>query len=316
MKLKTLILIIAIISFGLLIIISSIPSKQEAQVSQRVVFTSGNPPSNCAPGKVYTNPTLNPAKSWVGSNTNACTPDVGGDITPSSVTTASIKPPADSTTALQIFKNDGVTRVMDFDTTNARVGINKTPGPFDLDVNGAANIGSGLNVGASVTAGTFRPSADGTTALLITKADGTTPIEEVDTSNRRIGINKVAGAFDLDVNGAVNVGTSLTSATLLSASNCANTGGTCGSASAGAVTIAAAATTVTVNTTAVTANSEIFVQNDSSLGARLSVTCNTQSSLTLGTPRVTARSAGTSFTITIEVGPTTNPMCLNYRIVN
>lgn len=73
------------------------------------------------------------------------TPTLGA-ATATSVKTASIFPPSDSTTALQILKADGATRVVDFDTTNARVGINKTPGAFDLDVNGAINGGSTLNV--------------------------------------------------------------------------------------------------------------------------------------------------------------------------
>jgi hypothetical protein len=38
--------------------------------------------------------------------------------------------------------------------------------------------------------------------------------------------------------------------------------------------------------------------------------------LTLGVPKVTARSAGSSFTASIEVGPTTNPLCISYAIFN
>lgn len=56
-------------------------------------------------------------------------------------------PTSDSTTAMQVTKADGTTRIVDFDTTNARVGINKTPGAFDLDVNGAANVGGVLSFG-------------------------------------------------------------------------------------------------------------------------------------------------------------------------
>jgi hypothetical protein len=56
-----------------------------------------------------------------------------------------IAPPADSTTALKITKADGVTSIVTVDSTNARVGINKTPAAsFDLDVNGATSIGGGL----------------------------------------------------------------------------------------------------------------------------------------------------------------------------
>jgi hypothetical protein len=94
--------------------------------------------------------------------------------------------------------------------------------------------------------------------------------------------------------------------------NCANTSGTCTSAAAGSVTVAAGSTSVTVATTAVTANSEIFVQFDSSLGTRLGVTCNT----TVALPSVTARTAATSFVLTIPAAPVTNPACFSYHIVN
>lgn len=79
------------------------------------------------------------------------------------------------------------------------------------------------------------------------------------------------------------------------------------------MTIAAAATTVTVSTTAVTANSQILIQEDSSLGTKLSVTCNTT---IVRTYAVTARTAATSFVITTSAAPVTNPACLSYTIVN
>jgi len=62
------------------------------------------------------------------------------------VGTPILAPLTDSTTALQITKADKSTRIMDFDTTNARVGINKTPGAFDLDVNGAVNVGGAITL--------------------------------------------------------------------------------------------------------------------------------------------------------------------------
>lgn len=64
------------------------------------------------------------------------------------------------------------------------------------------------------SSGKLYPTADSTTALQLCKADGTTCIVRVDTSNSRVGINKTPGAFDLDVNGAANVGTTLTFGTL------------------------------------------------------------------------------------------------------
>jgi hypothetical protein len=106
--------------------------------------------------------------------------------------------------------------------------------------------------------------------------------------------------------------------TYLTATNCSSSASpaVCAAASAGSVTVAAAATTKVVNTTAVTANSQIILTRDDSLGTKLSVTCNTQGDLVLGHPRVTARTAGTSFTISVDVAPTTNPMCISYQIVN
>ena len=100
--------------------------------------------------------------------------------------------------------------------------------------------------------------------------------------------------------------------------NCASAAApaACGSAPVGRVVIAAGATTVQVNTSIVTAASEIFVSEDQSLGTALSVTCNTQALTTLGAPRTSLRTAGTSFTISIDVAPTTNPMCISYNIVN
>jgi hypothetical protein len=90
----------------------------------------------------------------------------------------------------------------------------------------------------------------------------------------------------------------------------------CGANVTGRIALAAAATTLVVNTSKVTAASEIFLQRDDSLGTALSVTCNTQSTLVLGTPRVTARTAGTSFTITVDAAPTTNPLCMTYLVFN
>ena len=97
--------------------------------------------------------------------------------------------------------------------------------------------------------------------------------------------------------------------------NCADSAGAaaCGSAAAGSVVIDAAATTVVVSTTAVTANSQIFIQEDLSLGTRLGVTCNTTIARTYA---ITARTAATSFTITASAAPVTNPSCLSYTIVN
>jgi len=88
----------------------------------------------------------------------------------------------------------------------------------------------------------------------------------------------------------------------------------CGAAAAGSVTVAAAATTKVVNTTAVTANSQIFIARDDSLGTKLSVTCNTATAMT--EKKISARTAGTSFTITVAPTPATNPYCLSFTLFN
>jgi hypothetical protein len=90
----------------------------------------------------------------------------------------------------------------------------------------------------------------------------------------------------------------------------------CGANSTGAVALAASATTLEVDSSAVTAGSQIILTRDDSLGTLLTVTCDTQSSLVVGTPRVSARTTSTSFTISTDVGTTTNPMCISYLIVN
>lgn len=90
----------------------------------------------------------------------------------------------------------------------------------------------------------------------------------------------------------------------------------CGSAVAGSVALPTGAVpTIVVNTTAVTANSQIFANVDESLGTKLGVTCNTTLS-TLLNPVVTARTVGTSFTLTINATIAVNPACLSYFIIN
>lgn len=121
------------------------------------------------------------------------------------------------------------------------------------------------------------------------------------------GVNGTGGLFTVQSSG--NVKPTLYG----SQTNCASSAGTCSAAPAGRVSIAAAATTVTVATTAVTANSEIFVQEDATLGTALSVTCNTTTGRIY---TITTRTAGTSFVITASAAPTTNPACLSYHIIN
>lgn len=87
----------------------------------------------------------------------------------------------------------------------------------------------------------------------------------------------------------------------------------CGSASSGLVVVAAGATTVVVNTTAMRPGTHPVVQEDSSLGTLLTVTCNTTPAT--APPVITARVNNTSFTIT-TTAPTTNPRCFSFQIFN
>lgn len=52
----------------------------------------------------------------------------------------------------------------------------------------------------------IQPQTDSTTAIQITKADGTTVILNVDSTNKRVGINNTSPAYDVDAAGDVNVG--------------------------------------------------------------------------------------------------------------
>lgn len=103
------------------------------------------------------------------------------------------------------------------------------------------------------------------------------------------------------------------------ASNCSNAASpaVCGSAAAGAVALPTGITSVNlvVNTSLVTANSEIFLQSDDSLTIA-ATTCNSTLATLVGGLAVTARTPGTSFTITYNGTIATNPLCVAYRLVN
>lgn len=104
-----------------------------------------------------------------------------------------------------------------------------------------------------------------------------------------------------------------------SSTNCASVASpaVCGSAMAGAVVIAASSTSVVVDTTAVTANSEIHVMSDETLAGRFSATTCNSSAATVGAGLyISARTAGTSFTVTTLGTVSSNPLCLTYIIVN
>lgn len=126
-----------------------------------------------------------------------------------------------------------------------------------------------------------------------------------------VGINTATdNGFNLDVNG------SFRAAKVSSTINCSSSASpaVCTSAPSGSVAIPSGVNqSLVVNTTAVTANSQILVTEDESLGTRLGITCD--STVPTAAPVVTARTAGTSFTVQIPF-TSTNQVCISYTIVN
>lgn len=122
-----------------------------------------------------------------------------------------LRPITDGTTALQVTKADGTTRIMDFDTTNARVGINKTPGAFDLDVAGAVNFAS---TGAIATSLTIGGASIGSNALAIT---GSAAISSTLASAAHTITSASATSLAIGLNGSTNPAFLVDSSTALSA---------------------------------------------------------------------------------------------------
>jgi hypothetical protein len=87
----------------------------------------------------------------------------------------------------------------------------------------------------------------------------------------------------------------------------------CGSATAGSFVIPINVTSTTVQTTAVTPESQIFLIEDSSLGAKLGVTCSAKAGLTF---RISGRTEASSFSVTASGASNDRPVCLSYHIIN
>jgi hypothetical protein len=86
----------------------------------------------------------------------------------------------------------------------------------------------------------------------------------------------------------------------------------CGSNIDGFVAIPAGSSSVVVDTKAVTANSEISLTFDTTEGRSLGVTCNTRPQQ----PYISARMAGTSFTISVSSNFVANPGCIGFHLKN
>lgn len=111
---------------------------------------------------------------------------------------------------------------------------------------------------------------------------------------------------------------SVSAASYATATRCASgaSPAVCAASAAGSVAIPTGTSpTLVVDTSAVTANSQIILTVDETRGTALGVTCNTTLT-TLPAPLVTARTAGTSFTIQLNATVATNPACVDYMIIN
>lgn len=200
-----------------------------------------------------------------------------------------------------------------FDNANDEVGIGTNAPDTAFHIKKSAP--------ATVVAGFVENTDTGATTIsawkMKTGASASTWQSFTRNGDMFFGIESVADHVQLTNAGNLIANNNFRAETYSTETNCADSAGdaACAAAPAGAIVVDAADTATVVSTTAVTANSQIFLQVDSSLGTRLSVTCNTQDPGTFDA-RVTARTAATSFTITLDAGPTTNPLCINYFIIN
>jgi hypothetical protein len=116
-----------------------------------------------------------------------------------------------------------------------------------------------------------------------------------------------------DANDRFSFNNGVVTPTYATSTVCSSTGGQCGSAAAGSVAFPVNSTSLVVFTSAVTPQSQIFVQEDSSLGVQLAISCNSSVGRVY---QVTQRLAGVSFEIRSSAPPLSNPACLSYHIVN
>jgi len=80
---------------------------------------------------------------------------------------------------------------------NGKVGIGTTSPAQTLEVNGTAKVDTGLIIPL------VYPPSDSTTALQIDKANGTSNVVDIDTTNGRVGIATTSPSYTLDVAGSI-----------------------------------------------------------------------------------------------------------------
>jgi hypothetical protein len=139
------------------------------------------------------------------------------------LSTGTIFPSADSTTAIQITNAAASTVVVNVDTTNGRVGIGKTNPAVTFDVTGAGQFSSSVTASyVALSSNVIAPVLDSTTGVIVKNAALSTSILVVDTTNDRVGINKTPSVA-FDVNGAVAASSTITGGGLVAT---ADPGGT------------------------------------------------------------------------------------------
>lgn len=119
--------------------------------------------------------------------------------------------------------------------------------------------------------------------------------------------------------GSMTASGALSGGSFATVSGCYTSGSpaVCGAAPVGGVAVPTGSSpTLVVNDTLVTANSQILLTIDQSLGTKLTATCNSANTTGGSLIAVSARSPGTSFTIVSPGVVATNPVCVNYMIIN
>lgn len=140
----------------------------------------------------------------------------GAILEAASSSTLGNSPITDSGTVLTITgRNENLPGGAGVRQWNGDTGLSRNSAAGRIAVgNGTAGDASGTIVAANVQANVSiigaaaRPASDSTTAYSITNAGATHSIAIFDTTNFRLGINKTPGAFDFDVAGGINSGSS------------------------------------------------------------------------------------------------------------
>jgi hypothetical protein len=204
-----------------------------------------------------------------------------------------------------LYLNDGAAPTT-FSTAGTEIGINAPSGftgnLLDAHINGAGSVFSVSSTGA----GTFGAAGGTPTISLLGSTSGTATI--------------IGPAIAGTTTNPIAFSNAVQAPYYQTTTNCSSSASpaVCGAAAAGSVYIPTGTTseTLVVNTTAVTANSQIMFYPDDTLGTKLGVTCNSTLATLVGGSFISARTAGTSFTITFNGTILTNGVCGSYLIIN